>query len=139
MNLGQDSIDLARYYIGKARDRYDDALVLKSNDRYESAANRLYYALFHAANALLALKGVASNRHRGVKTLFDMHYIKTSIIDRKYSKLYNTVLEVREDSDYEDFYTIDKAEVDTNFILVKEFIGYTDAFISKVEAGEIKI
>ncbi len=71
MKAEQDSIILARHYIAKARDRYDDGLILKNADRYESAANRLYYALFYAANALLALKGAASNRHRGVKTLFD--------------------------------------------------------------------
>ncbi len=139
MTLGQDRIALAKHYIVKARDRYDDGLVLKNMGRYESAANRLYYALFHATNAVLALKGAASNRHRGVKTLFDMHYIKTGIMDRKYSKLYNTVLEVREDSDYEDFYVIDKVEVDTNFILVKEFIDYSNAFISKVESGEVEL
>lgn len=137
MTVEQDSIDLAKHYIVKARDRYDDGLVLKNMNRYESAANRLYYALFHATNALLALKGAASNRHRGVKTLFDMHYIKTDIMDKKYSKLYNTVLEVREDSDYEDFYIIDKAEVDTNFIQVKEFIDYADVFIGKVASGEV--
>jgi len=134
MTVEQNRIDLARHYIGKARARYDDGLALKNMDRYESAANRLYYALFHATNAVLALKGVASNRHRGVKTLFDMHYIKPGIMDRKYSKLYNTVLEVREDSDYEDFYVIDKAEVDSNFLQVKEFIDYAEAFIGKVES-----
>ena len=136
MKVRQDGIDLARHYIAKARDRYDDGLILKNMDRYESAANRLYYALFHATNSLPALKGAASNRHRGVKTLFDMHYIKTEIMDKKYSKLYNTVLEVREDSDYEDFYIIDKLEVDTNFVLVKEFIDYADVFISKLEPSE---
>jgi uncharacterized protein (UPF0332 family) len=122
MTPKQDRIDLARYYIVKARDRYDDGMVLKNMDRYESAANRLYYSLFHTANAVLALKDAASSRHRGVKTLFDMHFIKTGIMDRKYSKLYNTVLEVREDSDYEDFYIIDKAEVDSNFTQVKDYL-----------------
>jgi uncharacterized protein (UPF0332 family) len=75
MTAEQDGIALAGHYITKARNRYDDALILKNMDRYESAANRLYYALFHTANAMLALKGAASSKHRGVKTLFDMHYI----------------------------------------------------------------
>jgi uncharacterized protein (UPF0332 family) len=139
MTAQQDRVDLARHYITKARDRYDDGIVLKNIDRYESAANRLYYALFYATNAVLALKGAASNRHRGVKTIFDMHYIKTNIMDRKYSKLYNSVLEVREDSDYEDFYIIDKLEVDSNFIQVKEFIDYAEMFIDKVASGEVTI
>lgn len=137
MTSDQDRIALARHYIAKARDRYDDGLLLKNLDKYESGANRLYYALFHATNAVLALKGAASNRHRGVKTLFDMLYIKPGIMDRKYSKLYNAVLEVREDSDYEDFYIIDKTEVDNNFLQVREFIDYADKFISEVESGRI--
>ncbi|NJD04226.1 MAG: HEPN domain-containing protein [Ruminiclostridium sp.] len=139
MTPRQDRIDLARYYITKARDRYEDGLVLKNMDRYESAANRLYYALFHTANAVLALKDAASNRHRGVKTLFDMHFIKTGLLDKKYSKLYNIVLEVREDSDYEEFYIIDKAEVDSNFVQVKGFIDYADTFIADVASGRIKL
>jgi uncharacterized protein (UPF0332 family) len=139
MTVEQDRIDLARYYIAKARDRYDDCLVLKNMNRYESAANRLYYALFHSTNAALALKGAASNRHRGVKTLFDMHYIKTNIMDRKYSKLYLSVLEVREDSDYEDFYIIDKVEVDNNFIQVKEFIDYVEVFITDAASGDVML
>lgn len=89
MTPKQDRIDLARYYITKARERYDDGLILKNMDRYESAANRLYYSLFHTANAVLALKDAASSRHRGVKTLFDMHFIKTGrlIFNMKSSRI----------------------------------------------------
>jgi uncharacterized protein (UPF0332 family) len=60
-------------------------------------------------------------------------------MDRKYSKLYNTVLEVREDSDYEDFYLIDKTEVDNSFLQVKEFIDYAESFIGKVASGEVML
>ena len=35
MTVDQDWITLAGHYITKARDRYDDGLVLKNMDRYE--------------------------------------------------------------------------------------------------------
>jgi len=38
---------------------------------------------------------------------------------KKFSKLYNAGLEIREDSDYEEFYVIDKTAADNNFILVR--------------------
>ena len=41
--------------------------------------------------------------------------------------------------DYEDFYVINKAEVDSNFIQVKEFIDYADLFLHKVESGEVEV
>lgn len=87
----------------------------------------------------LPLKALPATGTGVLKLYLIMHYIKTDIINRKYSKLYNTVLEVREDSDYEDFYIIDKAEVDSNFIQVGEFIGYAELFIAKAASDETEI
>mgnify|MGYP000344665681 CR=1 FL=1 len=66
-----------------------------------------------------------------------MHYIKSGIMGKKFSKLYNAGLEIREDSDYEEFYVIDKTAADNNFILVREFINYAGTFISKAESSEV--
>jgi len=43
---------------------------------YESAVNRAYYAIFHAANALLATKGLSRSKHSGVIATFRQHFVK---------------------------------------------------------------
>lgn len=93
--------------------------------------------MFNSTSAILALKGLLSDRHKGIKNLFDMHFVKTNLIDKKYSKLFNVVQEIREDCDYESFYVVDKGEVDSNFIMVKEFIEHMEDFINKVVNGGI--
>jgi uncharacterized protein (UPF0332 family) len=40
----------------------------------ESAVNRAYYAIFYAANALLATKGISRSKHSGVIAAFREHF-----------------------------------------------------------------
>lgn len=47
--------------------------------KWEAAANRLYYALFHAMSALLIKDGHQVKSHRGVMAMFGEHYVRTEI------------------------------------------------------------
>ena len=137
--INKENLLYAAHLVLKANSTFEEALILKEHYKYQGASNRLYYALFYCANALLALKGLASSKHRGVKSLFDLHFVKMGLIDKKYSKLFSIVRRIREDSDYDNFYIIDRTEVEQNFTEVKDFIEYTKTFIDKVEKGEIEI
>lgn len=139
MRIEQEKIDLSKYYIEKSRNTYEEAVILKESNKYPGASNRLYYAFFYLANALLALKGLSSRKHSGVRSLFDLHFVKTKLVDKKYSRVYNALKEIREDSDYECFYLIDKQQVDENFEKVKEFIDFVENFVNSAEKGEIKL
>ena len=44
--------------IKKAREIYEDIAILTAANRWSGAANRLYYAVFHAVSALLIHDGV---------------------------------------------------------------------------------
>ena len=46
---------------------------------FESAANRIYYAVFHAVSALLISAGLSVKSHRGVMALFGEHFVRTGI------------------------------------------------------------
>lgn len=77
----------------------DAAKSLLENGNYKSAANRSYYAIFHAMRAVLAFDEVDMKHHSGVISEFRKRYIKTG------------VFETRTESDYDDFFVISKAEV----------------------------
>ena len=56
--------------IEKAEKTFDDVLFCVRSNKWETAANRLYYALFHAMSALLISDGHQVKSHRGVLALF---------------------------------------------------------------------
>lgn len=87
------------------------ARLLLGNGDYKSAANRSYYAIFHAMRAVLAFDGIDMKHHSGIISEFRKLYIKTGIFDTKLSAIISVLFNVRQDSDYDDFFVISKAEV----------------------------
>ena len=77
---------------------------------YSSAINRAYYAIFYAANALLATQGLARSKHSGVVAAFRERFVKPGLIEIEYSRIYGRVMDDRHASDYEIQYPTD-AEV----------------------------
>ena len=53
---------------------------------YESAANRSYYAVFHAMRAVLAFDEIDMKRHSGVISEFRRRYIKAEIFETRMSR-----------------------------------------------------
>ena len=78
----------------------------------DTSANRSYYAIFHAARAVLALDGLYFKKHSGVISNFQMRYIKNGIFDKQLSNIIKSVFSLRIESDDEDFYVIAKADVE---------------------------
>lgn len=48
---------------------------------WDLAANRYYYACFHAVQALFIMDSISGHTHSGMLTQFSLHYVKTGIID----------------------------------------------------------
>ena len=94
----------------KARETYGEIEVLVGANRLNGAANRMYYAVFHAVCALLINDGIQVNTHRGSHALFSQHYIKTGILPREYGQLYNQLQTMREESDYNCAYDVTEEE-----------------------------
>ena len=95
----------------KAREAYEDILILLQADRLNGAANRMYYAVFHAVTALLISDGHQVNTHKGSHALFSQYYIKTGIMPRLYGQLYNQLQTMREESDYNCAYDVEIEEL----------------------------
>lgn len=81
----KEVIDLSLYRLEKAKKDLDDAKNTLELEMYDTAANRSYYAIFHAARAVLALDGQDYKKHSGVISEFQQDYIKTEIFDKTMS------------------------------------------------------
>lgn len=104
-------MDLCRYRMEKSLAFLDAAKTTMGLQLYDTAANRSYYAIFHAVRALLALEGKDFKKHSGVISCFQRDYIKTGIFEKELSYILRDAFSLRTDSDYEDFYVVSRDAV----------------------------
>ena len=130
--LEQAKKDLCKYRIEKARECLNSAELLKNTDGYMFAANRAYYAIFHAVRSIMALDGEDRKKHSGVISYFQEHYIKNGVFDKKYSYIIKNAFMTRQESDYEDFYIISKEEANEQIENAKVFVSAVNEYLKSV-------
>jgi uncharacterized protein (UPF0332 family) len=90
-------------FYDKAKRGINDAEMLFATERYEAAANRAYYACFHAAIALLARFGIEhkENPHAWVQAQFSAEIIhRRRIFPREMNPYLPDIRRVRHVADY---------------------------------------
>ena len=92
----------------------------------KSAANRAYYAIFHAMRAVLAYDGIDMKHHSGIISSFRRLYIKTGIFDVRMSEIISELYDLRTGSDYDDFFAVSGEEI-------AEQIKNADYFLSEIQ------
>ena len=99
--------ELMEYRLESARERLKSAKVLLECGSYKDSVGRSYYAMFTAVRALLAKDGIDYSKHAGVISYFQKEYIKTGQLDKKYSKYLSQAFQIRNNTDYSDFFMPD--------------------------------
>lgn len=94
---------LITYRLDRARSTLAEADFNASGEYFNSAVNRLYYAAYYAASALMLAFGLETTTHAGVKTMLSLHFIKSGMLEPKYGRIFMTLYENRQSGDYEDF------------------------------------
>ena len=108
--LPEQHIEISKARLDHAKECLSDAKLLISEDSYRSAANRAYYAVFHAMRSVLALDGIDMKHHSGIISEFRRRYVKTGAFDNEMSDLVSELSIVREGSDYNDFFVVSKPD-----------------------------
>jgi len=114
--------EYVKYRIEFAHKTYDAAKVLAENGFWNSAVNRLYYALFYAVNGLLVLNEIQTRSHSATKSRFSLLFVKTGKIDKKYGRLLSELFDWRQKGDYENIFDYDHDSVQPLFEPVAEMI-----------------
>lgn len=127
----EERATLVALELKKARETYEDISILLNANRLNGAANRMYYAVFHAVCALLINDGHQVNTHKGSHALFNLNYIKTGILPKEYGLLYNQLQTMREESDYNCAYDVDVDELQQRLEPAKSFIDDIEKLINK--------
>ena len=66
----QERRELVLYRLTRAKETLDEAKILLDSNKLPGAVNRIYYAMFYAATALLLAHGISSTKHAGIISLF---------------------------------------------------------------------
>ena len=118
----KEKIDLSRYRIDKAKRLLEDAQSLYDAASYESAINRIYYAVLTAARALLILRGIDPETHEGVKTMLTKEFIRTGLLPKEFGETFRSIQARRIDSDYGDYVEISIKEASESLKQSQEFV-----------------
>ena len=100
------------------------------SELWDLAANRLYYALFHAVSALLISDSHEVGTHRGAVVQFNLHYVKEGIFTKEEGRLYSRLQRLREDGDYNCAIDVEKEEVEEELEPARQLINKIKQYIS---------
>ena len=117
---------LARDEFQRARDELKAARVLHENGFYYKSITSAYYAVYHAAKAVLLLKGIVPQSHEGVERMFSLYYVKTKEMSVDMGKIIGRLMKLREEADY-------YPEATFSFDDSSDAIEKAEAFINEVK------
>ena len=121
---------LVDYRLKKAKETFAEIPILVENKLWRNTANRLYYACFYAASALLVKDGYQPRTHNGVKTILSLHYIGENKIGRNLVKAYGKLFNMRQRGDYEDWLTIEEENINPLLEPAEQFIKTIEMLIN---------
>ena len=78
---------------------------------WNTLANRLYYALFHAVSALLISDRREVGSHKGAAIRFHQYYVRTGIFTEDDGAFYSQMETLREKADYNCFFNVSEADI----------------------------
>ncbi len=101
---------------------------------WDMAANRLYYALFHAVSALLVNDHHAVGTHRGAVNQFNLYYIKEGVFSKEEGRLYSRLQRLREEGDYNCSIDVEQEEVEEKIEPTRQLIAKIKQYIAEKRA-----
>ena len=116
---------IVNYRIEKAHVAMEDANQMAILQRWSAAANRMYYAVYYAATALLISNGYTTRTHSGMITQINVHFVLQGILTKADGRLINKLFDLRQEADYDDFIDADEEDI-------KEYMPQVKTLIEKI-------
>lgn len=120
--------ELSVYRLQQADESLQASRNCLENGFYKDSINRSYYSAFYAIKAVLALGTIDFKRHKDVIAYFNKEYVATEIFPRTMGRKIGILKQIREESDYDDFYIASRDEameqIETAEIVLQSIKGY---------------
>lgn len=107
MTMSAEEIDAIVFY----RKQKSYAVLQEADDaaidaHWNLAIQRLYYAAYYMASALLLKSNIPAQTHNGVIGQIFLHLVTTGKLSKEKGRLYSRLLQNRISGDYNDFFLI---------------------------------
>ena len=122
---------LSRYRQERAHETLAEIPYLRELGYYNTATNRLYYACYYAAVALLTKQHISTGTHAGVKTMLGLHFVSKGLISKESGRAFTNLFDSRQRGDYDEFVYSTKEEIDELYPKAQRFIEEIDSLLNK--------
>ena len=130
--MTKEEKDLIQYRLARSHEAIEEAQVLFNTEHLNACVNRLYYSCFYAVYALLLTKGISTGKHTHLRSLLHRDYIKTGMISVSMGRHFDLLFNSRQESDYADYVTFEKGEVEPWFNKTKDFVRNVEQLINEI-------
>ena len=127
----EDKALLIQLHLDKAHACLKEGEQLLQMESISAAANRFYYAVFHAIHALFVTNGIQSKSHNGTIAQFNQHFIKTGLIDPKFGHFVAVMENMREKADYDVIYDVTREDLDALKPLAYELLTIIEQLLKQ--------
>ena len=115
--------ELKVYRLEMAKERLHSSKILLEAGSYKDSIGRSYYAMF------TAVEGQDFSKHAGVIAYFQKEYVKTGKFDKKYSKYISQAFQIRNNTDYADFFLVSLQDAKEQYDRAEEFVKVIEEFL----------
>lgn len=133
----EQRINIVRYRMESAESTLAEVETHRANGFYNTAVNRLYYACYYAATAILIANGIEVKSHDGVRMNLGKYIVQEGILSSELGRYFSRLFSKRSTGDYDDFFNHSQETVDELMPDAKLFIqtikDWTDKWLLEQE------
>ncbi len=109
--------------LGRADESLDSARILFAAGKNADAISRAYYAIFHAACALLAHIGRTARTHDGLRAMIGQHFVRTGLLANEHALTLARIASDRNEADYNVTAVFEAATVEDDIERAAKFLA----------------
>jgi len=117
----------------RARQCLRSAELLAAAGQHADAVSRTYYAIFHAACALLASIGRSTRAHDGLRALIGEHFVRPGTLAPEHGRALSRVGADRNDAEYNVAAVFGEADARGDIAQAQAFIAAAEALLANAE------
>lgn len=118
----EQRIDIVKYRLENALNTLEEVKSHCENGFYNTAVNRMYYACYYAARAILTAYRIEAKSHEGVRQQLGLKLVLTGKISQEQGRFYSRLFSKRTTGDYDDFINHTMETVDELYPQAQAFV-----------------
>jgi uncharacterized protein (UPF0332 family) len=121
-----------------AKQTLEAARLLAREGFHRDAVTRAYYAVFHAACALLASIGRTARTHEGLRRVVNEHFVRPGLLAAEHARALRQIAGERSDADYDASAIFSEEESRADIASAEAFVAAVEALLGQDGAPPVR-